>query len=206
MILSEQARVIAIQLGKSENMRIAAGRMFAEAWEYITTPGTDGAKQLSDAGYPITQKALWGIIRTDPAFPAKLGTSWKTGQRVLAIGQSPDPEEAAKEARAAEARSNAKSNANRVSQKSQKEKDELLHNAPLNGAECNNPSVTNETGGAQAPSSPQTAAAEYQPDRRIEDIVIFLHARLEDEEMPMLGKMLEGICDPLSRALLGGAV
>jgi hypothetical protein len=216
MILLEQTHAIAVHLGKSENMRIAAGRMFAEAWEYITTPGTDGAKQLSDAGKPITQDALWGMIRTDPAFPAQIGTSWRTGQRVLSIGRSPDPEGAAKAERAKEVKTYEK----RVSQKSQKEKDGPLHNAPDSGVKCNSPSVTNETGGAQAPSHPQPVKSNTEtaprPEEtgptepavttndRIKDIVRFLHARLEDEEMPMLGKMLEGICDSLSRALLGG--
>lgn len=187
--------------------------MFAEAWEYVIAPGTDGAKQLSDAGRPITQKALWGMIRTDQSFPAQIGASWRTGQKVLAIGKSPDMEAAAKAERAKEVKTYEK----RVSQKSQKEKDGPLHNAPDSGVKCNGPSVTNETVGAQAPSHPQPvkhnakeasrpeetgpSATAVTTDSRLDDIIEFLAARLDDNEMPMLGAMLKGICDPLSIAL-----
>lgn len=107
MELKDEAHAIAVVLGKSENMRVTAGRMFADLWKYVTTPSTDGAQQLSNAGYRITQQGLWEMITTDPSYPHQIGTSWGTGKRVLAIGRAADPVEADRAERAARAQADA---------------------------------------------------------------------------------------------------
>jgi hypothetical protein len=88
--VAEEVGIIAVTLGKSENMRVSAGRKFAALWEFVTTPGTDGAQQTISAGYEPTQQGLWEMIVNHPSYPVKLGTSFRTGQRLLSIGRAAD--------------------------------------------------------------------------------------------------------------------
>jgi hypothetical protein len=99
MIVADEVYAIAVALGKSENMRVTAGRKFADLWVYVTAPGNDGAQQMVDAGYDPTQKNLWYMIVMHPSYPQALGTSWSTGKRVLAIGRASDPAAADQEER-----------------------------------------------------------------------------------------------------------
>lgn len=95
LYIDEEVKAVAVQIGKSEDMRISAGQRFAILWKYVTDPSTDSAQQMADKGVPITQKALWAMVVNDPSYPKKLlGHSWATGQRLLAIGKAPDPEAA----------------------------------------------------------------------------------------------------------------
>lgn len=135
MIITEEVHTIAVSLGKSENMRVTAGRMFAKLWEYVATPGNDGAQQVIDAGVPPTQEGVWRLIRADRSYPQVLGTSFAQGRKLLSIGRAPDPEKADAAARAAKANEDA---ARSAANKSQPAQDDLLHNRYGSGSLCNN--------------------------------------------------------------------
>jgi hypothetical protein len=105
MIVTDEIHAIATCIGKSENMRVTAGRMFASLWDYVTTPGTDGAQQVINAGEQPTQRGLWWLICRHPSFPKKLGSSFTTGRRLLDIGRAEDPTEAERREREARAES-----------------------------------------------------------------------------------------------------
>jgi hypothetical protein len=91
MIVDEELYAIAVALGKSENMRTTAGQKFATLWEYVRSPDTDGAQQVIDAGQEPTQEGLWEMLIKQKAFPKMLGTSFRTGRRLMRIGRAPDP-------------------------------------------------------------------------------------------------------------------
>jgi hypothetical protein len=58
---TEEINAIAVALGKAENMRVSAAQRYAALWEYVRTPGNDGAQQVIDAGHEPTQAGLWAI-------------------------------------------------------------------------------------------------------------------------------------------------
>lgn len=95
-----EVKAIAVSLNKSEQMRVSAGQRFAALWAYVTTPGTDGAQQVINMGYEPTQEGVWNMIVDHPAYPQKIGTSFRFGKRLLAIGRAPDAERAEAEDRA----------------------------------------------------------------------------------------------------------
>jgi hypothetical protein len=102
--VTEEINGIAVALCKSENMRVTAGQKYAALWRFVTTPGTDGAQQVIDAGHEPTQYGLWEMIIAHPSYPNKLGTSFSAGKRLLSIGAAPDPWQTEREERQARAK------------------------------------------------------------------------------------------------------
>jgi hypothetical protein len=87
--LTDLAHQCAVTMGKSENMRVTAGKFAVQALDMLKTD--QGVMDAVEAGVEPTLRGFHILVSRDPSYPPNL-RSFSSFRRVLQIAKAKDPE------------------------------------------------------------------------------------------------------------------